>query len=187
MLIGGAGSGKGTQAEFLKETLGNDKTLYVYNGDIFRQLSAEKNNLTSDLMLNNVLETGALAPRFLAIWAWGDFFVKNLDKKSDIIVDGSPRTLLEAHALEEAFNFYGRDNKVLINIEVSMDESLSRLKKRARHDDTEEVILNRLKLYNEGINSIISFFKSDTNVNVFGINGVGSPEEVFGRIKKELF
>lgn len=186
LLVGPPGSGKGTQADFLRKTLGGE-TLYIYTGDRFRKLLKDEHTLTTKLLKEEVLDAGELAPTFLSAWAWSTSFVHELDATQHLLLDGSPRTVVEAYILDNALNFYNRTNALMISLEVPYDIIRERLIARGRHDDTEEVIKERFRLYKENIDEVITYV--DTNAKSIAlrtIDGVGTPEEIAERIKATL-
>ena len=183
IFIGKAGSGKGVQARLLVEHLGSNKTLYVYSGGKFRSLVKETKTHTTRLLKENVLDAGGLAPRFLAIWAWGDTLIREFSPHYHLVIDGSPRTLMEAQAFAEALVFYGREKNVFVVIlDIPQQEVFRRLQLRGRHDDKKEAIMERLRWFDKNIPPIISYFKKKTSFFVIAVDGVGSEKKGFERI-----
>lgn len=164
LLMGRSGCGKGTQAELLKNVLeeraGKGSALYVYTGEELRKMAQQKETQTGQLLELKVMEAGIKAPDFLAIAAWGSVLINKLTPGLHLILDGSPRTVLEARILDEAFEFYDRKNVLPILLDVSRKESFSRLKARGRFDDTDETINNRLDYYEKYVVPAIEYYKN---------------------------
>lgn len=187
LLIGPPGSGKGTQADFLKAYLGENETLYLYTGDSFRALLKEENTLTTQLLKEEVLNAGELAPTFLATWTWSTALVHRLTEQQHVLFDGSPRTAIEAHILDDALTFYNRTEAQLLVINVPEDVIMERLLKRKRHDDTREVIEERFRLYSQNISEITGYIEASAEtITLHQIDGEGTAEEVFTRIKEVI-
>ncbi len=175
IFFGRSGSGKGTQAEFLKKYLeekyGANSVLYVYTGAKLRELVDQKEFLTARLVDEKVMKAGAKAPDFLAVWAWGERLVKEMDEKKHLIVDGSPRTIMEAKMLDEAFLFYGRKKIFPLLIDVSREEAARRMKKRGRADDTDEQIKSRLAYYEEYVLPAVEYYGKESKNKLIRIDG----------------
>ncbi|MEK7121958.1 MAG: nucleoside monophosphate kinase, partial [Patescibacteria group bacterium] len=175
IFIGRSGSGKGTQAELLKKHLeeknGPDSVLYVYTGAKLRELTGQKESLTARLVDEKVMKAGDKAPNFLAVWAWGSRFIQEMDEKRHLILDGSPRTIMEAKMLDEAFLFYGRKKVFPLFIDVSEEEVTRRMKKRSRADDTDERIKNRLAYYEEYVLPAVKYYRKESKNKLIRIDG----------------
>lgn len=181
ILLGRSGSGKGTQAKLLKEKL--EPCLYVYTGDLFREL--ESVDSFAGRKIKEVLDTGGLPEEWLAAFLWQKALVYNLKNNNEnIIIDGSPRRLDEAEEMDIVLKWLGRvDIKVML-IDITEDEAVTRLLKRARADDTETSIRSRLQWFNtEAVPALEYFEKSGRLIK---INGLGTVAEVFDRIKQSL-
>jgi len=175
IFIGRSGSGKGTQAEllwkYLEERDGWKSVFYVYTGEKLRELVQKKELLTARLVDERVMKAGDKAPDFLAVWAWGDKFVEGMDKKRHIILDGSPRTVMEAKLLDEALRFYDRDEIFPIFLDVSAEEVTRRMKARARADDTDEQIKNRLAYYEKHVIPAVKYYQKESSNKLIHIDG----------------
>ena len=125
VLLGAPGSGKGTQAGTLKQSLG---LAHVATGDLFRE-AAEKGTELGKLA-KSYMEQGQLVPDHVTI-AMVLERLKEPDCSGGALLDGFPRTLEQARALEEALqNERGKDIKKVLYIEVSEPELLARLSGR---------------------------------------------------------
>lgn len=188
LFIGRSGCGKGTQAEFLIKYLKtNDKrpVLYLYAGNKMRELAERKNNLTSQITKKVLLE-GGKQPDFLAIWYWSNELVEKMTEDVHLVIDGSPRTAMEAEIWDEAFEFYGRKDIKPIYVEVSTKWATEKLLKRKRFDDTEERIRNRMAYFDKIVYPAIEYYKNKSRNKLIKINGEPAIEEVHKEIIEKL-
>ncbi len=178
ILFGRSGCGKGTQAKLLQKYLekqdGAGSVLYVYVGEKMRELAAG-DSLTARLT-SEILSAGDKMPDFLAIWAWSNLMAKNMKENLHLVIDGSPRTALEAKALDDAFEFYKRGNIKPILIDVAPEEIRERLLKRGRSDDTEEQIKNRLAYYEKYVIPAIEYYRRESKNKLNVVDG--NPRDV---------
>lgn len=188
LLIGRSGCGKGTQADLLVDFLkqkGINDILYVYAGNKMRELVQNKENFTSSLA-KGIMLSGKKQPNFLAVWAWSNEFVENFSENKNVILDGSPRDKIEAQILDEAFDFYGRDDVKPVCIDVSYEWSRERLLARKRFDDTEERIKNRLEYFDKFVQPAMDYYKNESRHKLIRVNGEQSIGEVHNEIIKSL-
>ncbi len=182
-LVGRAGCGKGTQAALMRNMLGEDHTLYFYTGQKFRELAEGGHTYTTNMLKEKVLERGLLAPRFLAIWAWADKFIRELKPEHHILLDGSPRIALEAEILMQALTFYDREHAVMLHIDIPASEAITRLSKRGREDDVPDAITKRMEVFEKEMKELRSFVSVHPQMKLVEIDGVGTVKEVFERIR----
>lgn len=173
LLSGRSGCGKGTQAqlliEYLEKKYGAGSVLYVYTGEKMRELSV-RNSLTAKLA-NEILLAGDKMPDFLAIWAWSSAIVEKLEENINLIIDGSPRSAMEAKVLDGAFDFYKRENIKPVLIDVSPEEIRERLLKRGRSDDTEEQIKHRLAYYEKYVAPAVEYYRNESKNKLVVVDG----------------
>ena len=187
ILIARAGAGKGTQAEFLKEYFGKDETLYLYAGDVLRELARKPDSLSGKYMQEKIMNIGEKAPDFSAIWAWADAMIRQFrDEIEAVIIDGSPRTRLEALILDEALLFYEIENVKPLFFEITREEALIRLLKRGRSDDTPEKIERRFAYYERVVTPAIEYYRTESKHKLVTIDAMPSPEKIFEQIKRVL-
>jgi adenylate kinase family enzyme len=180
IFIGKSGSGKGTQIKYLTEFLnakGEQSIEYVQSGQGLRDF------ITGDTYTSQKTQElnaqGKLYPTFIAIWSWVDGMIKNFKGENVLIVDGAPRKLNEALIMDEMFDFYKRENRYVINLEVSDEWTIQRLHERGRTDDlTEESIQTRLGWFHTNSPEILSFFEKTGKYKMITINGEQSIEDV---------
>ena len=183
ILCGAPGCGKGTQSALLVEKYG---LKHLSTGDLLRaemQSGSEVGKKASEF-----ISQGNLVPDAMII----GILLKAVDAESKdaagFILDGFPRTVEQAIALEKAFE--ERNNKIsfLIDVQVETEELITRLLKRGetsgRSDDNLETIKKRLEIYEEKTAPVNDFYKGLNKY--YAINGIGQIEEIFGRISEVI-
>jgi adenylate kinase len=173
LLFGRSGCGKGTQAKLLIDYLekkdGKGSVLYIYAGEKFREL-VKRDSLTAKLA-NEILLAGDKIPDFLAVWVWSNLMVEKMRDDLHLVIDGSPRTVLEAKALDDAFAFYKRSDIKPVLIDVAPEEIRERLLKRGRSDDTEEQIARRLAYYEKYVVGAVDYYKNESKNKLLMVDG----------------
>lgn len=185
LFFGPSGSGKGTQAKLLLETLKQRdperNVLYLETGERHREF-AKTGSLTAH-KTKEVIEAGGLMPEFIPVWLWTQFFVDNIKTGEEhLVLDGISRRPHEALIIDSALQFYGRGNPFVISIELSPESAIKRMEGRGRMDDSEEEIKKRLNWYEENVVPAISHFKNNSYYKFVTVNGEGSIEEVHQEI-----
>lgn len=123
ILLGPPGSGKGTQADKLQEELNLE---YIGSGDLLRQRK-EKDDFTGN-KIAEYIDQGERVPTPVIFKIWMEKLeqFKQRDLKG-FVIDGSPRTVMEAKMLERALDWYNWEDKKVVFIDVSEEESTERL------------------------------------------------------------
>ncbi len=124
ILIGAQGSGKGTQAETLSQLLG---IRHVASGDLFRKAIGEKNELGNKV--KGYLERGELVPDDVTV-AMILRRIKEPDCEHGVLLDGFPRTIAQAEALDNGLQSTGQRIDVVVYLQVPREELLKRLSGR---------------------------------------------------------
>jgi adenylate kinase len=176
VLLGPPGAGKGTQAEKLAEKLGIPQ---ISTGELFRRNI--ENGTKLGLEAKRYLDAGDLVPSELTNQLVDDR-IDEPDAAGGFILDGYPRSVEQAKALHEMLERRGTDIDAVVEFRVSQDELLQRLKARGRADDTEDVILNRMKVYREETAPLLEYYSSQLKT----VDAVGSTDEVFARALRSL-
>ncbi len=202
ILIGPPGAGKGTQAKQLKENL---NIPHISTGDMLRAAVAAESELGKQA--KDFMERGALVPDELVIGAAIARIQQN-DCKSGFMLDGFPRTLPQAEALDKALKAASLSLDVVLVIDVPDDLIVSRIIGRRqdpvtgeiyhlefnpppaevvdrlvhRPDDTEEACRKRLSKYHAETAPVIPFYEE--NGLVKRVDGVGEPIKVTKRIRR---
>jgi adenylate kinase len=180
LLLGIQGSGKGTQAKRIAAEYGIP---HVATGDILRAAIAEGTPLGSQV--EGILARDDLVPDETMV----ELIRKQLAGVNDgFVLDGFPRTMAQAEALNEMLADIGRPLDIVFELQVSDEVARERMAKRAveegRVDDTPEVIDNRITLYHRETEPITEYYRA--HGNLVGINGTGTVDEVFAQIQEAL-
>ena len=182
LLLGVQGSGKGTQAKRLAAEYGLE---HLSTGDMLRQAIAEGTEL--GWRVKPILEAGDLVPDDLMI----ELIRKRLEAPEaavGFILDGFPRTMAQADALDSMLAEIDRPLSVVLELQVPDDVAIQRLRKRAveevRSDDTPEAIANRIDLYHRETKPLVSHYRLAGNL--VGIHGDRSENEVFSEIQQAV-
>ena len=171
VLLGPPGAGKGTQAQKIAEKLGIPQ---ISTGELFR--NNIENGTKLGLEAKRYLDAGDLVPSDLTNQLVDDR-LDNPDTAKGFILDGYPRSLEQAKALHEMLDRRGTDIDAVLEFRVSQDQLLQRLKGRGRADDTDEVILNRMKVYRDETAPLLEYYHAELKT----VDAVGTVDEVFAR------
>lgn len=175
LFVGPPGAGKGTQAQLVAKELG---IAHVSTGDMFRALDP-----STDLggRVKAIMESGAYVPDSIVIEMLEERISQD-DAATGYILDGFPRTLAQAEALDAYMGDYGLDRVVLF--EVAEDEVVKRMLARGRDDDTEETITTRLAVYTEQTEPLIERY--DARGIVVRVPAQGAIEQITERVLDAL-
>ena len=176
VLLGPPGAGKGTQAEKLAEKLGIPQ---ISTGELFRQNIGEGTEL--GLEAKRYLDAGDLVPSDLTNRLVDDR-LDHADAANGFILDGYPRSVDQAKALHDMLERRGLQLDVVLEFRVAQDELFARLKGRGRADDTDEVILNRMKVYRDETAPLLEYYRDQLKT----VEAVGTVDEVFARARQAL-
>ena len=179
VLFGPPGAGKGTQAEKL---ISKYNLVHLSTGDIFRANIKGETELGT--LAKSYIDAGNLVPDEVTIKMLESEVDKNPSAEG-FIFDGFPRTTPQAEALEAFLESKGTAISVMIALSVSEQELIKRLllrgKDSGRADDAnEEVIANRIKVYNEQTAVVADFYNAQEKFEK--IDGIGSIDDIFGRL-----
>lgn len=188
IFIGPQGSGKGTQIEKLKlvlESKDRRRVVDIQTGRRFRSLAAKQETFAEDKVAAT-LALGSLQPDFLVAVLWGQALVDQLDNKSHLLIDGFPRTVGQIPDLEDAFHFFERDHLHVINLNTPEEVVRTRMVERARSDDTQSSIEERLRWYREDTLPVLEYYKKRPDTTVVSIDGTLTMDAVHQEILKAL-
>ncbi|MGH7851482.1 MAG: adenylate kinase [Thermodesulfobacteriota bacterium] len=182
ILFGPPGAGKGTQAKKITDKY---MTAHISTGDMLR--TAVRNGTELGILANSYMEKGELVPDGVVIGIIKDR-IADKDARSGFMLDGFPRTVPQAEALSEMLNSEGKTIDAVVSIEVADEEIVNRILERqkieGRKDDTEDVVRNRLKVYRSQTEPLKSYYAEEGVL--FEVDGMGSIDDVFGRIDRVL-
>ncbi|TJY37149.1 adenylate kinase [Pontimicrobium aquaticum] len=181
VLFGPPGAGKGTQAEFLKETY---NLVHISTGDVFRYNI--KNETALGTLAKSYMDKGQLVPDEVTIKMLNAEVEKNSDANG-FIFDGFPRTEAQAKALDELMEDKDSNINAMIALEVDDEVLVKRLLERGktsgRADDADEsIIRNRIAEYYSKTAVLKNYYSAQNKY--FGVDGVGSIQEITERLNK---
>jgi len=209
ILLGAPGVGKGTQSVNIAKKF---SIVQISTGDILR--NEVKNQTELGEKAKTFMEKGELVPDELIIKMIANRISKT-DCANGFLLDGFPRTLEQAKSFDQMLQQNGLSLDKVIYIDVNDDEIIERLTLRRvcptcgaiyhlknkppkqdmtcdicgsklvqRSDDIKETVENRLKVFKEHTEPLIDYYKKQGKLSA--IDGLGSVDEVFGKITKIL-
>ena len=182
LLIGHPGAGKGTQASKLSEVFGIPA---ISTGDIFRE--NVKNQTPLGLEAKSYMDSGDYVPDSLTNKLVRDR-LKNPDCANGFLLDGYPRTADQVSELDSILKETKGSLDAVIQLTADTDEVVRRLAKRAidqgRSDDTEDVIRNRMSVYEEQTAPLITMYAARGFLIM--VDGLGEIDDVTNRIVEAL-
>lgn len=174
VMLGPPGAGKGTQSERLARHL---KLTHLSTGEMLRQ--AIDRNDPVGLQAKQYIDQGQLVPSDVMI----ELVRQRLgqpDCAGGCLLDGFPRTLSQAAALDEFLSQSGTPLSGVIELEVNEDELIERLMARGRGDDKPEVIHQRMATYRAETKPLSDYYRQ--RHLLAAIDALGTVDEVFTRL-----
>ena len=182
LLLGPQGAGKGTQGKLIASEYAIP---HVATGDMLRAAMADGSELGQQV--KPIYDSGRLVPDDLMIALIRER-LSDGDARDGFVLDGFPRTMAQAEALEEMLREIGRDLDVVFEFQIPDAVGRARMLKRAaeegRTDDTPEAIDERLRLYHEETKPLIEYYRS--RGNLVGVHGDRPVNQVFSEIQQTL-
>ena len=182
LVLGPQGAGKGTQAKRISEDYG---VPHVSTGDMFRAAQAEGTEFGKQV--GAIMASGKLVPDELTI-AMIEERLSRPDAQEGFVLDGFPRTLAQAEALDITLGGIARGLDAILFFDVpdsvGMERALKRAELEGRADDTPEVIAKRLAVYHEETEPIVEYYR--TTGKLVPLHAERSIEEVWSEIEAAL-
>ena len=186
ILLGPPGAGKGTQAKYLISAFGLKQ---LSTGDMLRAAIEEGSDLGKQVQL--IVDSGNLVPDNIMI-EMITTRISRTDCKGGFILDGFPRTVLQAETLTEVLSQQKIKIDHVIALDVKLSSLLDRIKNRAleaaqeqrRQDDDEETLKHRLNVYKKQTEPILPYYEKLGLLTT--IDGMLAPDEVSKKINDVL-
>lgn len=182
LLLGPQGAGKGTQAKRISAEYGIP---HIASGEILRDEMAAGTELGR--RVKEVYDRGDLVSDDLMIELIRNR-LEQPDTDAGFVLDGFPRTTVQAEALDSMFSDIGRGFSVAFALQIPDEVAFERLRRRAelegRADDTDEAIQRRLDNYHRETEPLIEYYR--TRGNLVTVRGNRTENEVFGDIQAAL-
>jgi adenylate kinase len=180
--MGAPGSGKGTQAALIVKELGLP---HISTGDLLRAAVAAGSELGKQAKA--VMDRGELVSDDIVLGLLEERLAAD-DAAGGFILDGFPRNIAQAEALDALLDRLGQPVDEALQIDIDEEQVVKRIAKRAalegRSDDTEETVRNRLNVYAEQTAPVVDYYAQRGVLS--RVLGDGSIEEVFERIRAVL-
>ena len=178
VLLGPPGSGKGTQAARLKDKL---QIPHISTGDLLRAEVAAGTAL--GVQAKEVMARGDLVSDDILLGMLESRLGRD-DVANGFILDGYPRNLAQASALDDLLAKIGQPLDAVVQLDVATELLVERIAGRAkaegREDDNPESVRKRLQVYNDSTAPVIVFY--DKRGTLARVDGVGSQDDVLARI-----
>ncbi|MDR3499108.1 MAG: adenylate kinase [Parvibaculum sp.] len=185
ILLGPPGAGKGTQAQRLQETFG---FVQLSTGDMLR--AAVKAGTPVGKQADEIMKRGDLVPDAIVVGIISDR-IDQPDARQGYILDGFPRNVAQAEALDKMLAGKGSKLDAVVELEVDDKILLSRIEGRAaqtvggpRADDNAEALAKRLKVYHEQTAPLAAYYKARGVLK--GVDGMKDIDDVTRQIEAVL-
>jgi adenylate kinase len=182
LLLGPPGVGKGTQAQRLIDDLAIPQ---ISTGDMLRAAVAAGSEIGQEA--KGYMDAGELVPDEVVIGVAKERLAQD-DAKSGFILDGFPRTVAQAEALDRILEGLGTQLERCVALTADEDELVKRLLLRAeqegRADDNEETIRTRMRVYQEQTSPLVEYYRRRGILSE--VDGMGSIDEIAGRVREAI-
>ena len=179
VFIGPPGSGKGTQAKRLAEYLG---VPHLSTGELLREARASGSALGR--LAAQYMDQGRLVPDPLVMALVGEK-LQEPSMERGCLLDGFPRTLQQARALDESLVQRGTPLDLVLELKADENELVARMLRRAaqerRTDDNPQTIAHRMEVYRQQTAPLLDYYRFKGVLRP--VDGMGTPDEVFERVK----
>jgi adenylate kinase len=181
LVLGPQGAGKGTQAKRISEEQGIP---HVSTGDMFRALDT---GTEVGRKVKAIMDSGELVPDEVTVSMIKER-LSQADARAGFVLDGFPRNLPQAEALDTMLGGIGRGLDAILFFDVpdsvGMERALKRAQLEGRSDDTPEVIAKRLAVYHEQTEPIVEHYR--TTGKLVPLHAERTVEEVWTEIADAL-
>ena len=182
IFLGPPGVGKGTQAKRICDRF---DIIHLSTGEILRTEIAVQSNICNQAKL--FIDNGKLVPDNVLLDIM-DSRLRNNDAQKGYLLDGFPRTILQAEGLEKIMKKLSHSLKATISLSADQDELVQRLINRSlesgRSDDAPDIIRQRQKVYWEQTAPLLDFYRSKNLLKE--VNGIGEISKITERILEVL-
>ena len=182
VLLGAPGSGKGTQATRLREHL---QVPHISTGELLR--AAVKAQTPLGVQAQAVMAAGNLVSDEIVLGMLEERFTQP-DTGNGFILDGYPRNLAQADALDALLGRLRQPFDYAVQLECPTELLVERIAGRAkaegRADDSPDAVRKRLQVYEASTAPVIDYYRQHGQLTV--VDGVGSLDEVFTRILEAI-
>jgi adenylate kinase len=184
LVLGPQGSGKGTQAKRIKATYGIP---HIATGDMLREMREQPTDLGREL--EAVMDRGDLVSDAMMVELIRSRLSRG-DTLGGFVLDGFPRTMPQAEALDVLLRELHRALDVVFDFqvpdrEVLLQRMLQRAAEEGRADDTPDAIARRLELYERETAPLVEYYRTH-QANVVGVHADRAVDEVFEEIRRAL-
>jgi adenylate kinase len=174
VLLGPPGAGKGTQADRIAARF---QLVHLATGDILRTNVADGTTLGE--VAQAYLDSGELVPDEVVVAMMLERLTRP-DCAHGFLLDGFPRSVAQARALDEHLAELATPLDAAINLEVAEEELLHRLAGRGRADDNARTIRNRLQVFASSTRPLLDYYGGQGLL--FSVAAAGTIDEVSERI-----
>ncbi|MFO0600409.1 MAG: adenylate kinase [Myxococcaceae bacterium] len=178
VFFGPPGAGKGTQAQKL---ITDFSIPQISTGEILRAAVSKGTELGKQA--GPLMAAGKLVPDALVIGIVEER-LKEPDCKTGFLLDGFPRTIPQAEALDQVLKKMGKKIEHVVSLEVPDAVIHDRMKGRGRADDSPETVQKRLDVFREQTSPLKAHYGKAGLLRT--INGVGSVDEIYAAIRKSI-
>ena len=182
LVLGPQGAGKGTQARRISTEYGIP---HISTGDMFRAVAAAGTELGKQV--EPILAAGELVPDELTVALIRERLGEE-DAQQGFVLDGFPRNLAQAEALDEMLSSIGRQLDAILFFDipdsVGIERALERARLEGRDDDTPEVIKRRLEIYHSETEPVVEHYR--VTGKLVPLHAERSVEDVWREIEEAL-
>ncbi len=175
ILFGPPGAGKGTHSLKLVEKF---QLAHISTGDIFRSEISNKTEL--GMKAKSFIDKGQLVPDEIVLDMLFSV-MSRFENAKGFVFDGFPRTIIQSEKFDEMLNAHNMPVSLVISLDVSDEELVRRLVNRGlesgRSDDTEDVIRQRLEVYNKQTKPLLEYYHKKNLLR--SVHGIGTIDEIF--------